>query len=118
MTQTMTVDEYKAKLAVDMTEKRLQKDVRKLAQDNGWHVFCWWSSLHSPKGWPDLVLMRVMTGIWTGWAQMTFIELKSERGIVSPDQEIALGMLKMTGHAVHVFRPSDLLNGRIAEALQ
>jgi len=135
--ETMTPDEYRKVLAEAMSEKALQANVRKLAAAHGWRAFCWWSSLHSPAGWPDLVLIRERLDIsvsqnelslirWSveedgpGWrteciidADMIFIENKSEKGKLTPEQEEAHRLLRLTGHAVYVWRPSSLLNGEL-----
>jgi len=126
--ETMTPDEYRKMLAEAMSEKDLQTHVRRVAKVNGWRAFCWWSSLHSPAGWTDLVLIREidrgdhdLDWLWDlrGYpkAEMIFVELKSEKGKVSPEQEEVHRLLRLTGHAVYVWRPSDLLSGRVEEVL-
>jgi len=112
--ETMTPDEYRKILAEAMTEKDLQAKVRRVATVNGWRAFCWWSSQHSPAGWPDLVLVREVN---ESQAHMIFVELKSEKGKVGPEQEEAHRLLRLTGHGVYVWRPSDLLSGRVEEVL-
>jgi len=112
--ETMTPDEYRKILAEAMTEKDLQAKVRRVATVNGWRAFCWWSSQHSPAGWPDLVLVREVN---ESQARLIFVELKSEKGKVGPEQEEAHRLLRLTGHAVYVWRPSDLLSGRVEEVL-
>lgn len=44
--------------AADLLEKDLQKQIRKFAQDMGWLVTVTWSSINSPKGWPDIFAVR------------------------------------------------------------
>jgi len=85
--ETTTPDEYRKMMAEAMSEKDLQKEVRKKAKENE----------HQ--------------------ARMIFVELKSEKGKVSPDQEEAHRLLRLVGHAVYVWRPSDLLSGRVEEVL-
>jgi len=112
--ETMTPDEYRKLLAEAMSEKDLQTHVRRVAKVNGWRAFCWWSSLHSPAGWPDLVLVREVN---EQQARMIFVESKSEKGKVGPEQEEVHRLLRLTPHAVYVWRPSDLLSGRVEEVL-
>jgi len=115
---SMTVEQYRAAQAVAMTERDLQKEVRKLALDAGWETFTWWTSLNSPAGWPDLVLVRESPGFARPrTAAMVFVELKKEKGFLTPPQVRVHRLLALTGHAVYVWRPSDLLAGKIAEAL-
>lgn len=126
--ETMTPEEYHKLLAEAMSEKALQANVRKLATDHGWHTYCWWSSLHSPKGWPDVVLIREggphIIGADGGsysqpCAEMMAIELKCERGKPpTPEQLETHRLLRLAGHKVYVWRPSSLLSGEIEEVLQ
>jgi hypothetical protein len=89
-------------------------------------------SLGSEPGWPDLTLVRRHD------RRLVFAELKAERGRLSPRQEEVLELLRclvMPGDPpgtrwrtadgelcpsteVHVWRPSDLASGRIAEVLR
>ena len=112
--ETMTPEEYRKMLAEAMSERELQKEVRQKATDHGWSVYCWWSSLHSPAGWPDLVLIREVNA---EQARMIFAELKSEKGKVSAEQVETIRLLRMAGHKVYVWKPLDLLEGRIEEIL-
>jgi hypothetical protein len=112
--ETMTPDQYRKMLTEAMTEKDLQAHVRSVATVNGWRAFCWWSSLHSPAGWPDLVLVREVND---SQARLLFVELKSEKGKFVPEQEEAHRLLRLTGHQVYVWRQSDLLSGRVEEVL-
>ncbi len=64
------------------TEKALQSAVRDYARLRGWHCYCVWDSRHSPKGWPDLVLLRP--------PRMVVAELKSTRGRLTKEQRETL----------------------------
>ena len=127
--ETMTPDEYRKMLAEAMSEKDLQTHVRRVAKVNGWRAFCWWSSLHSPAGWPDLVLVREidrgdpdLDWLWDlrGYpkAEMIFAECKKEGGKVTPEQADVLALLRLTRHGVYVWKPSNLLSGEIEEILR
>ena len=102
---------------LDILEKDLQKQIRKFAQDMGWLCTVTWSSLNSPKGWPDIFAVRR--------GEAVAIECKREpkhcrndepKGIVdgvTPEQRrwlaelAALPGVKFAG----VVRPSDWHNG-------
>lgn len=116
----------------EITEKAFQLQVTGLAQLLGWH---WLHVSHSPqvnkgvvsryttpthgtlgKGWPDLVLINEKD------KRLLFVELKSELGKVSDEQERVLSILRsldwhhngvaptMDGVSVEVYlwRPSDI----------
>ena len=89
-----------ARAAVDaaMDEKELQQWVIDLAKLNGWRVYFTWNSKHSPKGWVDLILLR---GIY-----MLCLELKTEKGRVSPEQAKTIRALSTIRRVeVDVIRP-------------
>lgn len=66
------------------------------------------------KGFPDLVL--------TNGRRLLFVELKSERGKPSPEQEIWLTVLRVTGVTglveTYIWRPAQWYSGAIEEALR
>jgi len=85
----------------DLTEKQFQAQVRELAELFGWKVACHWKSLHSPKGWPDL---QVLKG-----TRLLVIECKTEKGQPSPEQCEWLELLEQVpGVEAYLLRPSDL----------
>lgn len=80
-----------------------------LARLRGWATYHPFLSIHSPRGWPDLVLCRP--------PRLVLAELKSEKGKVSPDQERWLEMLgACDGVEAFLWRPSDF--DRIVEVLR
>jgi hypothetical protein len=96
-----------------MTEAQFQKQVTDLAEYQGWqwlHVEQragnadgrgWHTPIKGPlgKGFPDLMLVR--------GHRLLFVELKSQKGILSEAQKRVLwGYLGWVGE-VHVWRPSD-----------
>ena len=92
----------------NMTENTLKQAVLKVARERGWHVY------HVPQstiksagdhGFPDLVCARV--------GEVRYIELKTERGILSPEQMDWMHHLP----GVIVIRPSDLYSGRLGQVL-
>lgn len=66
----------------------------------GWRVYFTWTSLHSPPGFPDLVLCRP--------PRLLFVELKSEEGRLSRAQRDWLALLEtIPGIEAYVWRPRD-----------
>lgn len=96
------------KAADVMTEAAWSSQVVGIAKQYGWYCF------HAPdnkpgaggrrqtvsKGWPDWVFL--------GFSRSLFVELKSEKGRVRPEQAEVLRMLSDAGHEVAILRPSDL----------
>jgi hypothetical protein len=81
------------------TEKRFQAQVVRYAELMGWH---WWHTLRSegsPKGWPDLVLIRR--------PRIVFVELKGQRTPVTADQQACIDALLACGQEAHIWRPSQ-----------
>jgi hypothetical protein len=83
-----------------LTEKEWQAQVLELAGLLGWATYHPWLSIHSPRGWPDLALVRP--------PRLLLVELKSEKGKVTPAQQHWLELLgACPGVEAHVWRPSD-----------
>jgi hypothetical protein len=81
-----------------MRERDFQAQVVELAKLRGWKVAWTWNSLHSPKGWPDLVLCR--------GHRLLHAELKTERGkLTAPQAEWLMALASLPGE-VYVWRPS------------
>lgn len=80
------------------SEKHFMGAVIDAARALGWQDYHQWLSIHSRRGWPDLVLLRPPRAL--------FIELKAERGKLSPVQHECLGRLEACHQEVHVWRPS------------
>lgn len=101
-----------ARIAAAMSEDRgptsLDAHVRKLVSDLGLRWYHTHDSRRSPSGFPDLVIVG---------RRVIYRELKRESGKPSPAQEEWLGVLAEAGEDVGVWRPSDLLSGRIAREL-
>jgi hypothetical protein len=92
-----------------MTESEWQKQVLKSAHTLGWQ------SMHIVRtvkhqafgakgsmgtGWPDLVLVK--------GGRIIFAELKTQKGITTPEQKQVLALLfEIPGAECHIWRPSD-----------
>ena len=93
-----------------MTEKQLQAAVLKLAKLRGWMAYHTYDSRKSQAGFPDLVLVRP--------PDLLFVELKSEKGVVSLAQEDWL--LRLQNASVmrtRLWRPRDWTSGLIERTL-
>ena len=84
-----------------ITEKHLQELVRKAALLLGYKFYHTWNSMRSPKGFPDCVLAKK--------GRLIFLELKSENGKVTVDQQAWLDILNTIAISVEVrvVRPAD-----------
>jgi hypothetical protein len=110
-------------LAAAMTEAELQLKVTSgtgrepgLCAQLGLKWFHVHDSRRSPSGWPDLVIARHHVH-GHPWGAVVFRELKAQAGKVTPAQEAWLEALTWAGLDAGVWRPSDLLSGRIAREL-
>ncbi len=89
-----------ARALVKMPEREFQARIRALSTMLGWLDNHTWSSIHSPPGFPDLVLVKP--------PRVIFAELKTENGKLTPHQQFWLDMLgQCPGVEVYTWRPSD-----------
>ncbi len=97
-----------ADLALRLTEAELQQKITDRAEALGWLVYHTYDSRRSSAGFPDLFLCR--------GSRALAIEVKSERGRVSPAQDGWLGALGLTKVETWLVRPSDwsLIEGFLA----
>ena len=116
--------EYNTEVSKAMLEKVLQERVRQLLTLHGWRHYHTHLAKHSPAGFPDVCAIR--------GPRLLFAELKREQGKTSPAQDEWLADLKRFGalirasqpiydapaFEVYLWRPSDLIAGRIAEVLK
>lgn len=89
-----------------MNEKAWLRQVVDLAKLRGWKIYHTHNSLHSPSGFPDLVMVRP--------PRLVFAELKTDRkgSVTTPDQHEWLELLRQLpgqpyGIGVYLWRPSD-----------
>jgi VRR-NUC domain len=85
-------------LDLAMTEKTWQQTIIDLAHTLGWLTYHTHDSRRSQPGFPDLVLVR---------DRIIFVELKSERGKLTADQEKWGWALYDAGAEIYDWRPSD-----------
>jgi hypothetical protein len=107
-------------IAPAIREKDLREQIRSLVKIYGWRMAFTQYSLRSPKGFPDLVLVR--------GDRLIFAELKSETGKTTPEQDawladlraVRLGAQQYVSQGreleVYLWRPSEI--ERIAEILR
>jgi len=91
-----------------VSEADWERSLVALAAINGWKVAgfrtaqvgkSWQTPVrHDAKGWPDLVLVR---------DRVIFVELKTDKGRLRPDQEKWIADLRKANQVVYVWRPSD-----------
>lgn len=92
-------------MVLKMTETEFRdQQIIPLAKLHGWKYYFTWKSYHSPKGFPDMVLVR--------GTRLIFAELKKNKGKVTPEQcgwLDALSQIQSVFHSieVYVWRPSD-----------
>lgn len=96
-------------LAAAVSEAELQQAVADLARMLGVLHFHVRNSRGMPAGWPDSVLVG---------QRVIFRELKSARGVLSPAQKAVGQALARAGADWSVWRPADLLSGRIEREIR
>ena len=85
-----------------LTETQFREQIRDLCKVFGWKFHFTWLAIHSPKGFPDLVLRKI------DQKRIVFAELKSEKGVVTPSQQEWYNDLKACGQETYIWRPSQL----------
>lgn len=90
-----------------LTERQLDCLVDDLARHLGWIGYHTYDSRRSEKGFPDRVYVR---------ERVIFIEFKTERGRVRPEQVTWGQRLLGAGAEYHLIRPSDWQ--KVLEVLQ
>lgn len=93
-----------------MSEAQLQQMVIDLARWAGFMHFHDNDPRRNRAGFPDLVLVHTTTG------RLIFVELKSDKGRVRPEQDVWLQHLGRC-HEVYLWRPQHWTSGVIRRAL-
>lgn len=120
MTRTVSVQQYRAAEAREMREDALMADVIKMARDLAYLVYHPHRSDHSEAGWPDLAMVRC--NALYGRPRFLVVELKREsdgtrKTELTPMQQRWRDALLDAGVEWHLWRPSDLLSGRVYDVL-
>ena len=85
-----------------ITEKQFTQQVIQLLLTCGFDfVYHTFNSLHSPRGFPDLIALRVRD------KRLLFAELKSDKGVLLAEQADWINALREIGCEAHLWRPSD-----------
>lgn len=82
-----------------MTERQMQDGIVEAARRLGYLCYHTWSSIHSPAGFPDLVLC--------GRGRLLFVEVKGPRGRFRAGQEEWLQRLIDIGVEAYVVTPAE-----------
>lgn len=111
MPARISVADYTATLAKGMSEKSLLEQVRAQAKALGFETYHTHRSERSEPGWPDLVLSHPK-------GATLFRELKREGQNPTPVQQRWLDLLTASGLDAGVWRPTDLLAGRVVAQMR
>lgn len=108
---TITPDAYRATIVQQMTEAQLRdQHIIPLANTLGWRCYWTWTSLHSPSGFPDLVLVKP--------PRLVVAELKMVGRYPTLKQCEWLEALEACGVETHIWTPKAWLDGRIEAVLR
>jgi hypothetical protein len=84
-----------------VTEKSFLSAVIDLCKVYGYEYYHTWKSIHSPKGFPDLVMVNPSK------KKLVIAELKTDNGKITKFQEDWIQWLKDCGVEAQVWRPKD-----------
>lgn len=87
----------KAPVIPPESEKSFQSTVLRLASIYHWMSYHTWDSRRSQAGFPDLIMVRD--------GRVLAVELKSDKGKVTPEQKVWLDALSRAGIRCMVWRP-------------
>lgn len=96
--------------ALKMPERTLQSAVMDLAHLLKWRTYHTYDSRRSNAGFPDIVAVR--------GSRTVFIELKSDKGILSPEQADWGAALLAAGQEWYEFRPQHWHDGTVERVLR
>jgi len=87
---------------IKITEKQFEVQVKELAQLKGWLYYHTWRSFHSPKGFPDCVMVRIRD------RRLIFAELKAEGKKLTLEQLDWINSLDIVDNVeTYLWHPSD-----------
>lgn len=107
-------------VALSLSERNLQRHVIALAEMRNWRVYHTHDSRRSQAGFPDLVMVRLLCAFPDSLTEAVIVELKSERGRVTPEQEAWLDLLRRLPGVkfAGVIRPSNWFAGELDGVLR
>ena len=86
--------------AIAVTEKQFLQQVKDLARILGWRTYHPWTSIHSDRGWPDVVCVRD--------ERMVVAELKRDGAKPTPAQvEWLQALARVRVVEVHLWTPAS-----------
>lgn len=98
----MVAADARAVLDAAMTEKQFQTEIVQVARQSGFTLaYHTHDSRRSERGFPDLVLVH------PGLRWVLFVEVKTEKGKLAPDQVRWRDALIATGQRWYCWRPRD-----------
>ena len=113
---------------LSVCEAHLQANVVNFMRMSSWLVYHTHDSRHSAKGFPDIIGVRPIPCVRANLerfdhptlTEAVAIELKSERGKVTPEQEAWLDLLRRLPGVkfAGVIRPSNWMNGELDDVLR
>lgn len=102
MSNEMSLAEFQAQVWRSTSETAFQTQVLDLANTFGWDLaYHTHDSRRSPSGFPDLVLVRLRD------RRVLWAELKTEKGVATPQQVCWGEALLHCGAEYYCWRPSD-----------
>lgn len=109
------MSDARARLDAEVSEAALQAAIVRTARLLGYRCYHPWTSVHSERGWPDLVLCRERPD---GTTRVIVAELKRADGVVSREQQAWLDLLgRCPGIEAVVWRPADWSAGVVERVL-
>lgn len=108
----MTAAKARELFIMSWSEEQLQNHIVGLAKGLGFLAYHTYDSRRSEPGYPDLHLVHAVRAV------SMFRELKSTKGRVSPDQKKWGHALTAAGHDFAIWRPADVVSGRVLAELQ
>ncbi len=94
-----------------MLETELQTNILDLATKLGYEHYHTYRSNRSDKGFVDLVLISAEK------ERLLFIELKSKKGVITPEQTMWHDLLAACDQEIYVVRPQHWDSGEVVEIL-
>lgn len=92
------------------SEKAFQDAVVRMARTQGVLAYHTYDARRSQPGYPDLTLVGRGDIIWR--------ELKTDKGVLSPEQVVFIEAIQDAGGNADVWRPRDWYSGRIEQELR